>query len=81
MSIWRTVSIPISVAKIGDDLYVLDGHRRVAAAKRVRIDVPYRLLSDADILARSSGGDDDITTAWAEVESDRLVNKYKKLRY
>uniref|UniRef100_UPI000A06B8B6 ParB N-terminal domain-containing protein n=1 Tax=Saccharomonospora cyanea TaxID=40989 RepID=UPI000A06B8B6 len=47
---------PVSVAKIGDDLYVLDGHHRVAAAKRVRIDVPYRLLSDADIRARYPGG-------------------------
>ncbi|WBB64609.1 polymorphic toxin-type HINT domain-containing protein [Streptomyces sp. WMMC500] len=72
---------PISVAKIGDDLYVLDGHHRVAAAKRAGIDVPYRVLSDADIRARYPGGADDITTAWAEVGPDRLVNKYKRPGY
>ncbi|MEV0701015.1 polymorphic toxin-type HINT domain-containing protein [Saccharopolyspora sp. NPDC050389] len=72
---------PISVAKIGDDLYVLDGHHRVAAAKRAGIDVSYRILSDAEIRARYPGGADDITTAWAEVGPDRLVNKYRKPGY
>jgi ParB-like chromosome segregation protein Spo0J len=72
---------PISVAKIGDDLYVLDGHHRVAAAKRAGIDVPYRILPDAETRARYPGGADDITTAWAEVGSDKLVNKYRKPGY
>ncbi len=72
---------PISVAKIGDDLYVLDGHHRIAAAKRAGIGVPYRVLSDADIRARYPGSADDITTAWAEVGPDRLVNKYKRPGY
>ncbi|MFC4517930.1 polymorphic toxin-type HINT domain-containing protein [Streptomyces ehimensis] len=72
---------PISVAKIGGDLYVLDGHHRVAAAKRAGIDVPYRILPDAEIRARYPGGADEITTAWAEVGADRLVNKYRKPGY
>ncbi|MEW1614384.1 MULTISPECIES: ParB/RepB/Spo0J family partition protein [unclassified Streptomyces] len=72
---------PISVAKIGDDRYVLDGHHRVAAAKRAGIDVPYSVRSDADIRARYPGGADDITTAWAEVGPDRLVNKHKRPGY
>ncbi|WP_158939218.1 polymorphic toxin-type HINT domain-containing protein [Streptomyces sp. NRRL S-87] len=72
---------PISVAKIGDNLYVLDGHHRVAAAKRAGVDVPYRILSDSEIRARYPGGADDITTAWAEVGPDKLVNKYRKPGY
>ena len=69
---------PISVAKIGDDFYVLDGHHRVAAAKRAGIDVPYRVLPDSEIRVRYRGGADAITTAWAEVGPDKLVNKYRK---
>ncbi|MER7476857.1 hypothetical protein ABTX60_04230 [Streptomyces sp. NPDC126510] len=44
------------MAKIGDDLYVLDGHRRFAAAKRAGIDVPYRILPDSEIWARYPSG-------------------------
>lgn len=72
---------PISVAKIEDDFYVLDGHHRVAAAKRAGIDVPYRVILDVEIRARYPGGADDITTAWVEVGPDRLVNKHKRPGY
>lgn len=72
---------PISVAKIGSNLYVLDGHHRVAAAKRAGIDVPYRIVPDSEIRDRYPGGADDVTTAWAEVGPDKLVNKYRKPGY
>ncbi|WP_079056293.1 polymorphic toxin-type HINT domain-containing protein [Streptomyces caeruleatus] len=72
---------PIWVANVGGDLYILNGHHRVAAAKRAGINVPYRILPDEEIRARYPGGADDITTAWAEVGPDRLVNKYKKPGY
>ncbi|MDQ0313352.1 RHS repeat-associated protein [Kitasatospora herbaricolor] len=69
---------PIKVAKNGDDLYILDGHHRVAAAKRAGINVPYQIVSNEDLLARYSGGIDDVISAWAEVAPDKLVNRYKK---
>jgi pretoxin HINT domain-containing protein/ParB-like nuclease family protein len=72
---------PISVARIGNDLYILDGHHRVAAAKRAGIDVPYRVLSDAEIRVRYRGGVDEIVADWAEVGPDRLVTKYGKRGY
>jgi hypothetical protein len=71
----------ISVAKIGDDLYILDGHHRVAAAKRAGIDVPYRVVSDVEIGAKYPGGAADIVTAWAEAGPDRIENKYKRPGY
>ncbi|MGC5040049.1 RHS repeat-associated core domain-containing protein [Streptomyces sp. DT190] len=72
---------PILVAKIDDHLYILNGHHRVAAAKRAGIEVPYKILPDTEIRATYPGGADDIATAWAEVGPDRLVNKYRRPGY
>ncbi|MFH9355737.1 polymorphic toxin-type HINT domain-containing protein [Kitasatospora sp. NPDC017646] len=69
---------PIKVAKSGDDLFVLDGHHRVAAAKRAGINVPYRIASEEELLAQYPGGIDEVASAWAEVGPDKLVNRYKK---
>ncbi|MFE7130735.1 RHS repeat-associated core domain-containing protein [Streptomyces sp. NPDC057638] len=72
---------PIKVAQHGGELYVLDGHHRVAAAKRAGVEVPYRIVSEDELLGQYSGGIDDVVTAWAEVGPDRLVNRHKKPGY
>ena len=72
---------PIKVAQHNDELYILDGHHRVAAAKRAGIDVPYQVVSEEDLLARYPGGIDDVTTAWAEVGPDKLVNRHRRPGY
>ncbi|MFJ2816854.1 ParB/RepB/Spo0J family partition protein [Streptomyces sp. NPDC087294] len=69
---------PIKVAQHNDELYILDGHHRVAAAKRAGIDVPYQVVPEEDLLARYPGGIDDVTTAWAEVGPDKLVNRHRR---
>ncbi|MGI5438449.1 polymorphic toxin-type HINT domain-containing protein [Streptomyces shenzhenensis] len=72
---------PIKVAQHNDELYILDGHHRVAAAKRAGIDVPYQVVPEEDLLARYPGGIDDVTTAWAEVGPDKLVNRHRRPGY
>ncbi|MFE2284229.1 polymorphic toxin-type HINT domain-containing protein [Streptomyces sp. NPDC059443] len=72
---------PIKVAQHNDELYILDGHHRVAAAKRAGIDVPYQVVPEEELIARYSGGIDDVITAWAEVGPDKLVNRHKRPGY
>ncbi|MFF8279992.1 RHS repeat-associated core domain-containing protein [Streptomyces lateritius] len=72
---------PIKVAQKNGELYILDGHHRVAAAKRAGIEVPYQVVPEEELLARYSGGIDEVTTAWAEVGPDKLVNRHKRPGY
>ncbi|MFD4218228.1 RHS repeat-associated core domain-containing protein [Streptomyces griseus] len=72
---------PIKVAQSNGELYILDGHHRVAAAKRAGIEVPYQVVPEEELLGRYSGGIDEVITAWAEAGPDKLVNRHKKPGY
>lgn len=72
---------PIKVAQHNDQRYVLDGHHRVAAAKRAGIQVPYEVVSDEELLASYPGGIDEVIAAWSETGPDRLVNRHRRPGY
>lgn len=41
---------PITVIESGGEFYILDGHHRIAAARRVGgFEIPYRTITEADL--------------------------------
>jgi hypothetical protein len=67
---WR--GDPIEVAQNGDDLFIINGHHRVAAAMRAGIDVPYRVLTDEEWQGYGYNSMQDIINAWASAGPNRL---------
>ena len=55
---------PIAVAQYNNDLYILDGHHRVAAALRAGIEVPYQLY---DLPAFGYNNIFEVISAWSQV--------------
>ncbi|SDH67851.1 LamG-like jellyroll fold domain-containing protein [Pseudonocardia oroxyli] len=73
---------PVELVEITGELYVIDGHHRVVAAKKAGVDVPYRIISvdDEAVRARYPGGGEEIVQTWAEVGPDRISNPHKRPR-
>ncbi|WP_434588933.1 ParB N-terminal domain-containing protein [Streptomyces sp. A5-4] len=69
---------PIEVFGHGGSRYVINGHHRVAAAKRAGIEVPYTNISLERLQGYGYKGADDVVAAWANVRPDSLTNKYKR---
>jgi ParB-like chromosome segregation protein Spo0J len=63
---------PIDVAAHEGSLYIIDGHHRVAAAKRAGIDVPYRVMTMTQLRDRGWTSIEDIVSAFANTRPDRL---------
>lgn len=69
---------PIEVFEHGGSRYVINGHHRVAAAKRAGIEVPYTNISLERLQGYGYKSADDVVAAWANVRPDSLTNKYKR---
>jgi hypothetical protein len=64
---------PIKTVSVDDELYVVDGHHRLAAARQVGIDVPYDVVDPATVIGPGSWTSiDDILRDAFSVGRDRL---------
>ncbi|GAA5112331.1 LamG-like jellyroll fold domain-containing protein [Haloechinothrix salitolerans] len=69
---------PVLVAQDKNSLYIVDGHHRVAAAKRARVHVPYSVASQERVNELYRDGMEQVVRMWAEVGPDRIHNPYRK---
>jgi hypothetical protein len=63
---------PVSVLEIAGELYVLDGHHRVVAARHARIDVHYRLILIDELAGYGYSSKEEVVKAYAEAGVNRL---------
>lgn len=64
---------PIKTIDVDGSLYIVDGHHRVAAARRAGIEVPYQVVDPSSAIARGSWSSlDDILMDADTVGPDRL---------
>ena len=66
------VGEPVEVAATAGDLYIINGHHRVAAAKRAGINVPYRILGGEELRTYRYGAMDEVIAAWMRTGPNRL---------
>jgi hypothetical protein len=66
------VGDPVEVFRVRDELYIINGHHRVAAAKAAGIDIPIRELSLEEVQAYGYKSAEDVVTAWSETAPDKL---------
>jgi large repetitive protein len=70
---------PIETFEINGQRYVINGHHRVAAAKKAGIDVNYRDLSLDELRAEYDfDGPEEVIAAWSEVAPDRLGGNWRR---
>ena len=66
------VGEPIEVVEHNGYRYIINGHHRVEAAGRAGIDVPYRVISDAELRAYGYRDIDHVISASSEAGPNRL---------
>ncbi len=63
---------PIKVVEHNGQRYVIDGHHRLAAARKVGVPVPYETIGSAELTIRGYQTIDDVVRASSEVGPNRL---------
>jgi len=63
---------PIEAIAHQGNLYIINGHHRVAAAKRTATSVLYRIISSQDLQRYHYNSIDDVILAWIYVPGNRL---------
>ena len=75
---------PIQVVESNNELYIVDGHHRAAAARRINTPVTVEKLTDEEVKTSKTNYNsiDDVVKSAEEVEPDKLTppNKYKTKR-
>ncbi|MFJ5987290.1 polymorphic toxin-type HINT domain-containing protein [Lentzea sp. NPDC092896] len=71
---------PIEVFEHGNSRYVINGHHRVAAAKKAGIDVPYRSLSLDEVQAYKYKSAEEVVWAALEVRGDFPDDRRRRRR-
>jgi hypothetical protein len=72
---WQGPRIPVVVHN--GELYILDGHHRVAAARRARINVEYEVVGPAEMNHWGYKTIEDVVRAHTEAGPDRNVHPEK----
>lgn len=67
---------PVDALEIRGELYILDGHHRVAAARRAGVEVVYRLAEADDLSRFRFASVEEVRVAHAEVAPNRLPPTY-----